>query len=362
MAHQPDYDTQWKILITLFFEEFVAFYLPKLYPEIDFNIPPEFLEQELHKLMTSFIKKDRRATDKLVKVHLKNGEIKYVLVHIEVQGKAEPGFGERMFIYYYRLFDKLTKDIVSIAIYTGNDANPPTKYEKKLFGTELSFTFNTYRVRGQNEHELLKSNNPFALVTLACLYALKSNKKEEQRLKFKFKLIRLMLEKQYPKYERAKIEALFVFIQHVLLLPPALEEKFTNTLKIQAGMEQTKLPHMFFTLSKKEQAWYEDMFKHLFGYTTDEKAEEKAEKMAGKMAEEMAGKMAEKMAKEMAEKMAGKIAMEMVNIKIDAVVTKNVVNMYAAKLSITQIADLLELKQEKVIAILATKKLLNPEN
>jgi hypothetical protein len=45
-----DFDARWKELIQAFTEEFIAFFLPTLYPLVDFSKPPEFLEQELAKL------------------------------------------------------------------------------------------------------------------------------------------------------------------------------------------------------------------------------------------------------------------------------------------------------------------------
>ena len=42
-----DFDGNWKEIITEFFEQFVAFFMPDLYAEVNFSRPVEFLEQEL---------------------------------------------------------------------------------------------------------------------------------------------------------------------------------------------------------------------------------------------------------------------------------------------------------------------------
>jgi hypothetical protein len=71
------YDKSWKEAVTHLFKPFVAFFLSDLNEQIDWNIPPEFLEKELHNAKN--IKKSKRELDKLVKVQLKNGEEKMMV-------------------------------------------------------------------------------------------------------------------------------------------------------------------------------------------------------------------------------------------------------------------------------------------
>ena len=66
-------DGAWKAIILLYFEEFVAFFLPSLHEQIDYSIPPEFLDKEMEDVHGRFGLTKRRITDKLVKVHLKSG-------------------------------------------------------------------------------------------------------------------------------------------------------------------------------------------------------------------------------------------------------------------------------------------------
>jgi hypothetical protein len=42
-----DYDTPWKDALTRYFREFMSFYFPDAYQEIDWTVPHLFLEQEL---------------------------------------------------------------------------------------------------------------------------------------------------------------------------------------------------------------------------------------------------------------------------------------------------------------------------
>ena len=77
-----DYDTHWKEIIEAQFEDFIAFFLPDAYEIIDFEQPVEFLEQEFHKLIADKFKKGKAINDKLVKVFLKDGTEKWILILI----------------------------------------------------------------------------------------------------------------------------------------------------------------------------------------------------------------------------------------------------------------------------------------
>ncbi len=46
-----DYDRHWKDIIAARFEDFVKFFLPDVYPQVDFAQPVVFLEQELKKFI-----------------------------------------------------------------------------------------------------------------------------------------------------------------------------------------------------------------------------------------------------------------------------------------------------------------------
>ena len=72
MADQQDYDSPWKDILDLQFEEFMAFFFPSAHARIDWRAGHEFLDKELQKI-TLDAALGRRVVDKLVKVHLKNG-------------------------------------------------------------------------------------------------------------------------------------------------------------------------------------------------------------------------------------------------------------------------------------------------
>ncbi len=223
-----DYDGQWKTIIMIFFKEFMQFFLPELLPDIDFSRPPEFLEQELAKIIPEKTAKGRRSIDKLVKVWLKNGEEKWLFIHIEVQSWDDPDFMERMFTYFYRIYDSKGKVIFAFAIFTDEVPEPHDRFEYKFKSTELVYKFKTYLVRDAKEEDLLKSDNVFALVVLASKYVSQTKNDAERRRKFKLKLFRLAIERGYSA---EKIEALIIFLDIIMYLPPEMEQQFKYKFK-----------------------------------------------------------------------------------------------------------------------------------
>ncbi|MDF0726086.1 hypothetical protein PY093_05080 [Cytobacillus sp. S13-E01] len=253
-----DYDGLWKKLIFELFEEFVLFFAAELYEEIDFLIEPEFLQQELFQEIIKE-KKGKQVADQLVKVFLKSGEEKWMLIHIEVQGDPDPSFSKRMFRYYYRIFDMYDRDIVAIALLT--DASKhfrPSNYRRSSFGTEITYEYNVYKFNDQNEEQLLLSNNPFAIAVLAGKYANEAKNDDEKRYRFKRKLIQLILQKNdHPREEqRIFITTLIYFIDYLLQIPKELTVKLRNEIiltkeeKEMWYLDRKNLPPTFGELEK----------------------------------------------------------------------------------------------------------------
>ncbi|MCP4217158.1 MAG: hypothetical protein GY765_21100, partial [bacterium] len=104
------YDAAWKNVIRKLFEQFLEFFYPEVYKAIDFTKGVQFLDKELKDIKPAGSQGDRVA-DMLAKVQLKDGTINFIaiVIHIEVQGDRCTDFMKRMFIYYYRAFDKEAK-------------------------------------------------------------------------------------------------------------------------------------------------------------------------------------------------------------------------------------------------------------
>ena len=139
------FDELWKMVIEKLFRNFLLLFMPDLGAMVDFNRGYSFLDKELQKISLP-LRKGKKFVDKLVKVYLKNGEEKWILFHIEVQGQSEADFNERMFIYFYRIFDKYKVKIVSLAMLT-YPAKGAFEYRYEFFNTKVVYQYNVSKIR-----------------------------------------------------------------------------------------------------------------------------------------------------------------------------------------------------------------------
>jgi hypothetical protein len=138
---RDDYDSPWKEALEGYFPEFLGLLFPAIHGDIDWSPGHEFLDKELQQVVRD-AESGRRYADKLVKVHTRDGTETWVLIHVEIQGEAEPGFEERMYVYHYRLFDRYGVDIVSLAVLA--DDRPgyrPDAYQRCRWECEVHFRF-----------------------------------------------------------------------------------------------------------------------------------------------------------------------------------------------------------------------------
>jgi len=225
-------DTLWKSLLEDIFDDFFLFFFEDYKEKFDLDRGFEFLDKELEQLFPNEASETNspRFVDKLVKIFTKDGNEQWILVHVEIQGYKDLDFPKRMFTYFYRIMDKFNKPITSIAIFADkNKRFKPKEYRYSFMGVENTFKYNTYKIIDQDEHMLLKNDNPFAIVVLTVLLALKKGKlPEEDILSLKVELARALYKKAIPKN---KIRALMNFLRYYIHF-----EKPENAIKFEEEM------------------------------------------------------------------------------------------------------------------------------
>lgn len=223
-------DTPWKQILESYFPQFMAFFFPEAYSEIDWDRGFDFLDGELQQV-TREAETGKRIVDKLVKVYLRNGQENWVLIHIEIQNQKENEFSDRVYIYSTRLFDKFRRPIASFAVLGDGDRSwRPQSFQQEVLGSRHDFSFQIAKLLDYEEEELLKtSTNPFSIVVQAHLaaQATKSKTRQQNRRQQKYNLTIMLYERGWSKQE---IIDLYRFIDWVLTLPPELEESFRQDI------------------------------------------------------------------------------------------------------------------------------------
>lgn len=236
-----DYDSPWKEALKAYFPQFMQLLFPKAHAEIDWSMGHEFMDTELQKIVRD-AGSGRRHTDKLVKVHTLDRKEIWVLIHVEIQGRAGRGFNERMYRYHYRLTDHYPKrKIASFAVLT-NQKNTDSlgSYEQSIWETTQKFTFPIINLQDWSERmdELESNPNPFAIVILAQLVA-HNVSDSQQKFNGKFRLIKLLYQRGYS---RQQVLDLFRFIDWMIQLPKELELQLSeNVARIE---EENKMPYV----------------------------------------------------------------------------------------------------------------------
>ena len=234
-------DSPWKEVLEELFEEFLEFYFPEVHRDLDFGQGYEFLDKELEQILVAS-ETGGRVVDKLVKVFLREGGERWLLIHLEIQSYAQEKFPERMFVYNYRIFDGFQKEVVSLAFLTDNDPSfRPSSYQRSRWGFGVRCWFPAiklidYRARWA---ELEASTQPFALATRAFLKTLEVEGDAQETYRWKKVFL---LELYRLGMLRETVRKLYKFIDWIMRLPKEMETQLYYDLKTIE--EKNVMPHL----------------------------------------------------------------------------------------------------------------------
>ncbi|MGE5342167.1 MAG: hypothetical protein ACM3SY_11890, partial [Candidatus Omnitrophota bacterium] len=186
------YDSAWKEVLKKLFKDCLQFFFPNIHDAIDFTKEVVFLDKELKEISPDSNQSDRVA-DILAKVHLlKDKGLVYIglILHVEVQGRQESEFMDRMFTYYYRAYDKEKKEkipVISLAILTDNNPNfRPDTFHFNFCGFDIRMTIPIVKILDYKSDKELKekletSDNPMVMVVKAQLKSLEVQGSDNQQ-------------------------------------------------------------------------------------------------------------------------------------------------------------------------------------
>jgi hypothetical protein len=234
-----DYDSPWKEALDRYFEPFLAFLFPQAHADIDWRRRYEMLDKELQQIVRA-AEQGRRVVDKLVKVWLKNGEERWLLIHVEVQSSREGGFAKRMHVYNYRIFDRYDREVISLAVLADDDPDwRPSRYGYGRWGFRTSTEFPVVKLLDYAPHwQVLEADpNPFATVVLAHLKALETRRAPADRRAWKVRLVKGLYERGMGAED---VRQLFRFIDWIIDLPQGLDNLFWE--EISQYQEVKRMP------------------------------------------------------------------------------------------------------------------------
>lgn len=234
-----DYDNPWKTALEHALPEFVAFYFPEAYRQIDWSRGYRFLDKELKQIVRD-ADIGRRHVDKLVSAHTYAGEEEWICIHIEVQGQHDREFARRMFVYNYRIFDRYSRAVASLAVLGDEDPHwRPDRFGFELLGCSHQLWYPIAKLIDFEESiESLAANpNPFALVTAAHLETARTRRDPARRFVAKRHLTRLLYERNWSK---ARIIDFFAVLDWMMRLPDKLEDELWQDIENIEGERQVK--------------------------------------------------------------------------------------------------------------------------
>ncbi len=217
----------------------MAFFFPGVHAEIDWTRGHEMLDKELQPIVRQS-KQGRRYVDKLVKVWLKSGEERWLLIHVEVQTWKEGDFPKRMHIYNHRIFDRYDREVISLAILADDDPDwRPNQYEYGRWGFHTRTTFPIVKLLdyAPDDRALEVNPNPFATVVLAHLKTLETQRSPAERHSWKLRLVKGLYERGMNAED---IRQLLRFIDWIMDLPQELEQVFQQ--EITAYQLEKRMP------------------------------------------------------------------------------------------------------------------------
>ena len=251
MAKKHDFDAAWKSILEAFEVELVELIFPEIFNEIAWEKGTESLDNELREIQKEIFDKyssRKIISDKIIKVKLKDKSEKILFIHVEVQSYSsdslEQIFGERMFRYFYRIWDKFRykyknkSEIVAAAIYTYKGQSGKDKeyvYRvPKIKKNILTYNFKTIDVE-KIELESISESNPLKLVFKMAKKLLETKIRDEDILDAKIKLAEEL--KTYDKVKtEEQIKALIDFLEYLFLINNSeLEKKYQEYKKSNGG-------------------------------------------------------------------------------------------------------------------------------
>jgi hypothetical protein len=161
---------------------------------------------------------------------------------VEVQTWKEDEFPKRMYVYNHRIFDRYDREVISLAILADDDPDwRPSQYGYSRWGFRTGTEFPIVKLLdyATNDQALETDPNPFAMVVLAHLKTLETQRSPAERQSWKLRLVKGLYERGMDAED---VRQLYRFIDWLMDLPQDLEKRFQQELT--AYQQEKRMPFM----------------------------------------------------------------------------------------------------------------------
>ena len=162
-----DYDGAWKEAIETYLREFLDFFFPASSAGLDWTRGYRFLDKYLQKLTPRGALR-KGVVDKLFETHALDGESRLLAIHLEAQNQRIHDLPERVFQYYYRIYDRLRRPVASLILLTDASVTwRPNKFECEVLGCKATLEFPVAKLIDFDTPEAATHANPFSFIVRA---------------------------------------------------------------------------------------------------------------------------------------------------------------------------------------------------
>ena len=222
-----DHDALFKAIIREFFLEFLELF----FPDLAHDIVPGSIQEKEQELTTDLMGGTTKRVDLIRQVQL-NDEPNLILILIEPQSYNEKEFGERLFRYFIRLYEKYRLAVIPIAILSYDKPKKAAantyKIGTKKFNT-VTFNYLTIQLNQLDWQDFVNKSNP-----IACAFMSKMKMAKGERVDVK---LTSLSEMTGLGLNPAQMQLISAFVDTYLPLNDTEKTKFERKL---AGLE----PHI----------------------------------------------------------------------------------------------------------------------
>lgn len=225
-----DHDRLFKELLSEFFVDFLALFLPEVHAAMD-PASVVLLDKEI---FTGAHDNRRLLADLAVRLRYR-GRRSFFVVHIEAQAHRKPAFAPRMFRYFAGLSGKYGLPVYPLAVlsYPAPRAPEPDRYQVAFPGLEvLDFRFRTIQLGQLAWRDFRRRANPVAAALMA-----RMRMQPHERPRVKVACLRLLASLPLTPPRRQLITG---FIDSYLHLDAAEEKLFRTYLRQPPAREEDK--------------------------------------------------------------------------------------------------------------------------